>query len=71
MSSYFIGYTERSKGFKFYDPTLINIFKTRTITFFEDIKFEGRNKVIDFVFEEELVYLPKPIHTAVPIVKPE
>ena len=37
-----------------------------TATFFKDIEFRGRNKVKDFVFEEELVSLPKPIHTIVP-----
>ena len=66
VSSYFIGYTERSKGFKFSDPTIRNIFEMGTATFFEDIEFRGRNKVKDFVFEEELVSLPKPIHTIVP-----
>ena len=65
MSSYFIGYTERSKGFKFYDPTIRDIFEMGTATFFEDIEFRGRNKVKDFVFEEELVSPPKPIHTIV------
>ena len=65
VSSYFIGYTEQSNDFKFYDPTLRNIFETGTATFFEDIVFGRRNKV-KFVFEEELVSLSKPIHTAVP-----
>ena len=66
MSNYFVGYTERSKGFKFYDPTLRNIFEIGSATFFEDIEFGGRNKVKDFVFEEEWVSLPKLIHTVVP-----
>ena len=52
MSSYFIGYAKRLKGFKFYDPTLRNIFEMGTVTFFEDIEFGGKNKVNDFVFEE-------------------
>ena len=50
----------------FYVPTLRNIFEMRTTTFFEDIEFGGRNKVKDFVFKEELVLLPKSIHTIVP-----
>ena len=66
MSSYFINYTERLKGFKFYDPILRNIFETGTVTFFEDIELGERNKIKGFVFEEELVSLPKLIHTIVP-----
>ena len=66
MSSYFIGYMERPKGFKFYDLTLRNIFEIGIATFFEDIEFGGRNKGKDFVFKEELVSIPKPIHTVLP-----
>ncbi|XP_014627995.1 uncharacterized protein [Glycine max] len=53
MSNYFIGYSERSKGYKFYDPKLKTIFETGTATFFEDIEFGGNNKARDFVLEEE------------------
>ena len=49
VSSYFIGYSERSRGYKFYDPTVRNIFETGTATFFEDVEFGGRNKVRDIV----------------------
>ena len=65
MSSYFIGYSKRSRGYKFYDPKLKTIFETGTATFFEDIEFGGKNKVRDFVLEEESVTIPKPIHTVV------
>ena len=34
-----------------------------TDTFFEDIEFGRKNKVRDFVLEEELVTIPEPIHT--------
>ena len=34
ISSYFIGYSERSKGYKFYDPKSRNIFETGIATFF-------------------------------------
>ena len=61
VSSYFIGYSERSRGYKFYDPTIRNIFETGTATFFEDVEFGGRNKVRDISFEEELA--SDPIHT--------
>ena len=34
VSSYFIGYYKRFKGYKFFDPTLRSIFETGTATFF-------------------------------------
>ena len=34
-----------------------------TTTFFKDIEFGGKNKVRDFVLEEELVTIPELIHT--------
>ena len=58
MSSYFIGCSKRSRGYKFYDPTLRSIFETGTATFFEDVEFGGRNKVRDIVFEEESTSIP-------------
>jgi len=64
VSSYFIGYSERSRGYKFYDPKLKTIFETRTDTFFKDIEFGGKNKVKDFVLEEESVTILELIHTA-------
>ena len=54
VSSYFIGYSERSRGYKFYDPKLKTIFETGIATFFEDIEFRGRNKIRDIVFQENL-----------------
>ena len=53
MSGYFIGYSERSRGYKFYDHTIKSIFETGSATFFEDVEFGGRNKVRDIVFEKE------------------
>ncbi|WZZ65153.1 hypothetical protein YC2023_076523 [Brassica napus] len=61
ISSYFIGYSERSRGYKFYVPTAKTIFETGTATFFEDIDFGGRNKVKDIIFEEESAPIPIPI----------
>jgi len=58
VSNYFIGYSERSRSYKFYDPKLKTIFETKTATFFEDIEFGGKNKVRDFVLEEESVTIP-------------
>ena len=65
LSNYFIGYSKRFKGYIFYDPKLKTIFKTEIATFFEDIEFGGKNKVRDFVLEEESVTIPELIHTVV------
>ncbi|KAL4335653.1 hypothetical protein GQ457_07G001670 [Hibiscus cannabinus] len=63
VSSYFIGYSERSRGYKFYDPTIKKIFETGTATFFEDVEFGGRNKVRDIAFEEDLSFNSVPTFT--------
>ena len=52
-SFYFVGYSERSRGYKFYDPTVKNVFKMGTVTILEDVEFRGRNKVRDIVFEDD------------------
>ncbi|TXG68095.1 hypothetical protein EZV62_009370 [Acer yangbiense] len=80
VSSCFIGYSKRSKSYKFYDPTLGeptlgSIFETGTATFFEDVEFGGRNKVRDIVFEEESVSIPiiafDNVQVSVPIIDQE
>ncbi|KAH9656751.1 hypothetical protein KPL70_022797 [Citrus sinensis] len=53
VSSYFVGYAERSRGFKFYDPSTRSIFETGTATFLEDVEFGGRNLVRNIVFKDE------------------
>ena len=58
ISCYFIGYFERSRGYKSYDPTTKAIFKTGNARFFEDVEFVGGEKIKDFVFEEEHVEIP-------------
>jgi len=63
VSSYFIGYSERSRGYKFYDLILKTIFETGTATFFEDIEFGGKNQIRNFFLEEESVIIPEPIQT--------
>lgn len=60
MSNYNIGYYERSMGYKFYDPKLNSIFETETSTFFEGIEVRGKNKVRDFILEEESVTILDP-----------
>ena len=58
VSCYFIGYSERSRDYKFYDPTTKSIFETRNAWFFEDVEFDGGDKDTDFVFEEKYVDIP-------------
>ena len=57
-SCYFIGYSERSRGYKFYDPTTKSIFETGNARFFEDVEFDRGDKDRDFAFEEEYVDIP-------------
>ena len=52
-SCYFIEYSKRSKGYKFYDPTVKTVFETGIATFFEDVEYGERNKVKDIVFKVE------------------
>ncbi|KAL4361393.1 hypothetical protein GQ457_04G013430 [Hibiscus cannabinus] len=77
ISSYFIGYSERCRGYKFYDPTIKKIFETGTATFFEDVEFGGRNKVRDIAFEEDLSFNSVPtitfddVQVPIPIINQE
>ncbi|KAJ4710364.1 Retrovirus-related Pol polyprotein from transposon TNT 1-94 [Melia azedarach] len=58
VSCYFIGYSERSRGYKFYDPRTKSIFESRNARFFEDVELARGDNVRDFVFEEEYVDIP-------------
>ncbi|RVW67425.1 Retrovirus-related Pol polyprotein from transposon TNT 1-94 [Vitis vinifera] len=42
MSCYFVGYSERSRGFKFYDPSSRSFFETGNAKFIEDVELSGR-----------------------------
>ena len=54
ISCYFVGYSKKFWGFKFYDPSIrVCFFKTGNAHFFEDIEFDGGNKVRDTDFQEE------------------
>ena len=53
ISFYFVRYSEKSWGFKLYDPSTRGIFETRNAHFFEDIEFDGGNEVRDTDFQEE------------------
>ena len=59
ISSYFIGYSKHSRGYKFYAPTLKIIFEIGIAQFFEDVKFGRINKVEDITFKEESILDPK------------
>ena len=52
VSCYFVGYSEKSKDYKFFDPTIKSFFETRNARFFEEIEFEWRDKVKDIIFKE-------------------
>ena len=58
MSYYFIRYSERSRGYKFYDPTTKSIFELKNARFFKDVQFVGGDKVKDVIFEEEYFNIP-------------
>jgi len=58
VSCYFIGYPERSRGYKFYNPTEFSVFETGNAKFFEDVEFVGGDTIMDFEFEEECANIP-------------
>ncbi|RVX07277.1 hypothetical protein CK203_022656 [Vitis vinifera] len=58
VSCYFVGYSERSRGFKFYDPSTRPFFETGNAKFIEDVKLSGREPLRKVVFEEESVSIP-------------
>jgi hypothetical protein len=67
VSCYFIGYAERSRGYKFYDPTNRIIFETNTVKFFEDVMVQ-RGNTNQIIFEESQDSPIREAPTSVPIV---
>ena len=55
VSCYFIGYSERSRNYKFFDFTTKSIFEIENARFFKDVEFVRKDTVRNFVFEEEYV----------------
>lgn len=55
-----MGYSERSKGYKFYDPTSKSFIKIGNAKFIEK---SGSNKEREVIFEEESVNIPTTIAT--------
>ena len=41
VSCYFIGHSKRSRGYKFYNPTIRSIFETENTRFFMEVEFVG------------------------------
>ncbi|RVW30669.1 Retrovirus-related Pol polyprotein from transposon TNT 1-94 [Vitis vinifera] len=58
VSCYFVRYSERSRGFKFYDPSTRSFFETGNAKFIEDVELSGREPLRKVVFEEEFVNIP-------------
>ncbi|RDY00767.1 hypothetical protein CR513_16005, partial [Mucuna pruriens] len=55
VSCYFVGYVERSWGYKFYDPTSRSFFETRNARILEEVEFGKEENMRNVVFEEECV----------------
>ncbi|KAL6321459.1 hypothetical protein AAG906_016558 [Vitis piasezkii] len=53
VSCYFVGYSEMSRGFKFYDPSTRSFFETGNAKFIEDVELSRRESLRNVVFEEE------------------
>nr|CAN73802.1 hypothetical protein VITISV_001401 [Vitis vinifera] len=58
VSCYFVGYSKRSRGFKFYDPSTRSFFETDNAKFIEDVELSGREPLRKVVFEEESISIP-------------
>lgn len=59
ISGYFIGYLEKSKGFRFYCPKYIfRIIETKNAKFIENDEVNGRNKSRNVFIEEVQMNIP-------------
>ena len=58
VNYYFIEYSERSRGFKFYDPLSISFSESGNAKFIEDVEYSRSVKLMNIVFEEEYVPIP-------------
>ena len=62
VSCYFIGYLEKSKGYRFYCPDRQTKFvETRHAIFLEDDMIRGSMEAREISFEEKWVYVPTPM----------
>ena len=58
ISCYFVGYSERSRGFKLYHPKAKSFFEMISARFLEDVDFVEGDTVRNIVFEEENIIIP-------------
>ena len=58
MSFYFVGYSERSRGFKFYDLSTRSFFETGNAKFIENVELSRKEPLRKVVFEDESVSIP-------------
>ena len=62
VSCHFIGYPEKSKGYRFYCPDRQTKFvETRHVVFLEDDMIRGSKVAREISFEEKQVYVPIPM----------
>ncbi|KAL6315251.1 hypothetical protein AAG906_000330 [Vitis piasezkii] len=54
---YFVGYSGRSRGFKFYDPSTRSLFEMGNAKFIKDVELSGREALRKVVFEEKSVIM--------------
>lgn len=57
VSCYFVGYSERSRGIKFYDYSNRSLFETGNAKFIEDIDYSRSNQNKQIIFEEEFDHI--------------
>ncbi|RDX82351.1 hypothetical protein CR513_36873, partial [Mucuna pruriens] len=55
VSCYFVGYVERSRGYKFYNPTSRSFFETGNARILEEIEFGKEENIRNIIFEEKFV----------------
>ena len=58
VSCYFVGYSKRLRGFKFYNPSSKSFSETSKVKFIEDVEYGGSTGLRSFVFEDEYVIIP-------------
>jgi len=61
VSCFFVGYSKRSRGLRFYCPSTKNIIETNNAKFIEEIQNSGSQLHKDFTFEEEQIVIPTTI----------
>ena len=60
-SCFFVGYSGRSRGFRFYCPSTKNILETNNAKFIKEIQNSGSQLHKNFTFKEEQIVIPMTI----------